>query len=202
MSRNNTKKGFIREYGEALLFAFVLAAFIRFFLVSAFTIPSGSMLNTIQIGDYLLVNKLSYGLKLPFSDTWIYKGNGPEYGDIIVFKYPKNPSVDYIKRVVGLPGDVLEVRNKQFFRNGEAIKEDYIIHTRPNAIGTLDNVAPFTVPADEYYVMGDNRDNSEDSRAWGSVHRDAIYGKSWRIYWSWDDRAGSPRLSRLGKLVE
>lgn len=196
------KKGIFREYGEALLVALIVAAFIRLFLVSVFTIPSGSMLNTIQIGDYILVNKLSYGFKLPFSDTWIYKGEGPQYGDIIVFKYPKNPSVDYIKRVVGLPGDVMEMRNKQLYRNGEKVEEDYIIHTRPQWVGPLDNMAPFKVPADEYFVMGDNRDNSEDSRAWGTVNRDEIYGKAWRIYWSWDSKENSPRFSRIGQKLE
>ena len=146
------KKGVIREYGEALFVALVVAAFIRLFLVSVFTIPSGSMLNTIQIGDYILVNKLSYGFKLPFSNTWIYKGDGPQYGDIIVFKYPKNPSVDYIKRVVGLPGDIVEMRDKQFYRNGEKVEEDYIIQTRPDYYGALDNMPPFKVPADEYFA--------------------------------------------------
>lgn len=196
------KKGVIREYGEALFVALIVAAFIRLFLVSVFTIPSGSMLNTIQIGDYILVNKLSYGLKLPFSDTWIYKGEGPQYGDIIVFKYPKNTSVDYIKRVVGLPGDVVEMRDKQFYRNGKKVEEDYIVNTRPNWIGPLDNMAPFKVPADQYFVMGDNRDNSEDSRAWGTVGRDAIYGKAWRIYWSWDSKENSLRFNRLGQKLE
>ncbi len=196
------KKGVFREYGEALLVALIVAAFIRLFLVSVFTIPSGSMLNTIQIGDYILVNKLSYGFKLPFSDTWIYKGEGPQYGDIIVFKYPKNPSVDYIKRVVGLPGDIMEMRDKQLYRNGEKVEEAYIIHTRPHMLGPLDNMAPYKVPADEYFVMGDNRDNSEDSRAWGTVNRDEIYGKAWRIYWSWDGKENSPRLNRIGKKLE
>lgn len=196
------KKGVFREYGEALLVALIVAAFIRLFLVSVFTIPSGSMLNTIQIGDYILVNKLSYGFKLPFSDTWIYKGEGPQYGDIIVFKYPKNPSVDYIKRVVGLPGDIMEMRDKQLYRNGEKVDEAYIIHTRPNMIGPLDNMAPYKVPADEYFVMGDNRDNSEDSRAWGTVNRDEIYGKAWRIYWSWDGNENSLRFNRIGKKLE
>ncbi len=202
MSYNQPKKGAIREYGEALLVALLLATFIRFFIVSAFTIPSGSMLNTIQIGDYLLVSKLSYGLKLPFVDTWLYKNDGPEYGDIIVFKYPKNPSIDYIKRVVGLPGDVMQMRNKQLYRNGQPVEEAYITHSRPNSMGVLDNTAEFVIPENEYYTLGDNRDNSEDSRAWGSVHRDAIYGKAWRIYWSWDSNEGAPRLSRLGQLVE
>lgn len=196
------KKGVFREYGEALLVALIVAAFIRLFLVSVFTIPSGSMLNTIQIGDYILVNKLSYGFKLPFSDTWIYKAEGPQYGDIIVFKYPKNPSVDYIKRVVGLPGDIMEMRDKQLYRNGEKVDEAYIIHTRPNMIGPLDNMAPYKVPADEYFVMGDNRDNSEDSRAWGTVNRDEIYGKAWRIYWSWDGKENSLRFNRIGKKLE
>ncbi len=196
------KKGIFREYGEALLVALAVAAFIRLFLVSVFTIPSGSMLETIQIGDYILVNKLSYGLKLPFSGTWIYKAEGPQYGDIIVFKYPKNPSVDYIKRVVGLPGDIIEMRDKQFYRNGEKVVEDYIIQTRPHYYGPLDNMPPFKVPADEYFCMGDNRDNSEDSRSWGTVSRDEIYGKAWRIYWSWDSKNNSLRFSRLGKKLE
>ena len=200
MSENKQKKGVIREYSEALFVALLLAAFIRFFIVSAFTIPSGSMLNTIQIGDYLLVNKLAYGLKLPFVDTWIYKSDGPEYGDIIVFKYPKDPSVDYIKRVVGLPGDKMQMRNKQLYRNGVPVEEAYILNSEGN--GPLDNTAEFVVPENEYYTLGDNRGNSQDSRDWGSVNRDAIYGKAWRIYWSWDTEAGSPRLSRLGQLVE
>ena len=117
------KKSVIREYGEALFVALVVAAFIRLFLVSVFTIPSGSMLNTIQIGDYILVNKLSYGFKLPFSNTWIYKGDGPQYGDIIVFKYPKNPSVDYIKRVVGLPGDIVKCVINSFTATGRRWKK-------------------------------------------------------------------------------
>lgn len=202
MSDNQSKKGVIREYGEAIIVALLLATFIRFFLVSAFTIPSGSMLNTIQIGDYLLVNKLSYGLKIPFIDKWVYKNDGPEYGDIIVFKYPVNPSIDFIKRVVGLPGDVMQMRDKQLYRNGEPVKEAYIINSRPQHIGTLDNTTEFTLAENEYYTLGDNRDNSEDSRAWGSVHRDAIYGKAWRIYWSWDSKEGKPRFTRLGQLVD
>ena len=116
------KKGIFREYGEALLVALLVAAFIRLFLVSVFTIPSGSMLDTIQIGDYILVNKLSYGLKLPFSNTWIYKAEGPQYGDIIVFKYPKNPSVDYIKRVVGLPGVIIETNISAWGTIGTILK--------------------------------------------------------------------------------
>ena len=185
-----------------MIIALVLAFFIRTFLFQAFTIPSGSMLETVQIGDYLLVNKFSYGVKNPFTGNYLIERDGPQIGDIIVFEYPGDPSVDYIKRVEGLPGDVIEVRDKELYRNGELIREDYVQHIHPTTIGRLDNIGPVTVPEGEYFVMGDNRDNSEDSRAWGTVKRKAIHGKAWRIYWSWDSEAGRPRLSRLGHKVE
>ncbi len=204
MSKRHSEpqKSLFREYGEALIIALVLAFFIRTFLFQAFTIPSGSMLETVQIGDYLLVNKFSYGVKNPFTGNYLIERDGPQLGDIIVFKYPGDPSVDYIKRVEGLPGDVIEVRDKELYRNGELVREDYVQHIHPTTIGRLDNIGPITVPEDEYFVMGDNRDNSEDSRAWGTVERKAIHGKAWRIYWSWDSEAGRPRLGRLGHKVE
>ena len=204
MSENSSKKGrsLFRDYGEALLTAVILALVIRTFFLQAYTIPSGSMLQTVQIGDYVLVNKFVYGVKIPFTDKYLFRGADPEIGDIIVFKYPRDPGTDYIKRVVGLPGDVIEMRNKQFYRNGEPVKEDYIQQLYPNVIGRLDNVGPITVPEDSYFVMGDNRDNSEDSRVWGCVPRSYIHGKAWRIYWSWDADTHTPRLSRLGHLVE
>lgn len=201
-SSDSQPKSLFREYGEALLVALVLALVIRTFLFQAFTIPSGSMLETVQIGDYLLVNKFMYGVKNPFTDNYLIEADGPQIGDIIVFKYPGDPSIDYIKRVEGLPGDVIEVRDKQLYRNGKAVQEDYIQHIHPNLIGRLDNIGPVTVPEGEYFVMGDNRDNSEDSRAWGTVKRNAIHGKAWRIYWSWDSDAGRPRFGRLGMKVE
>ena len=204
MSKRHSEpqKSLFREYGEALIIALVLAFFIRTFLFQAFTIPSGSMLETVQIGDYLLVNKFSYGVKNPFTGNYLIERDGPQIGDIIVFEYPGYPSVDYIKRVEGLPGDVIEVRDKELYRNGELIREDYVQHIHPTTIGRLDNIGPVTVPEGEYFVMGDNRDNSEDSRAWGTVKRKAIHGKAWRSYWSWDSEAGRPRLSRLGHKVE
>ncbi len=200
--KTGKKGGPVKEYAQALLTAVILALVVRTFIVQAFTIPSGSMLQTVQIGDYLLVNKFAYGVKLPFSDTYLYVRDDPQIGDIIVFKYPRDPSIDYIKRVVGVPGDVVEMRNKQFYRNGQPVHEDYIQQLYPHTIGRLDNVGPLTVPADSYFVMGDNRDNSEDSRAWGFVPRSNIHGKAWRIYWSWDADTHSPRVSRLGKLVK
>lgn len=204
MSEYSSKKGssIIRDYGEALLTAVILAVIIRTFVLQAYTIPSGSMLQTVQIGDYVLVNKFVYGVKIPFTDKYLFRGSDPQIGDIIVFKYPKDPDTDFIKRVVGLPGDVVEMRNKQFYRNGEPVKEDYIQQLYPNVIGRLDNVGPFTVPEDSYFVMGDNRDNSDDSRDWGAVPRSYIHGKAWRIYWSWDANTHTPRFSRLGKLVQ
>ena len=113
------KKPLWREYGEALLVALVLALVIRTFVVQAFKIPSESMLQTLLVGDHLLASKFAYGIKIPFTDTYVYKGDDPARGDIIIFKYPNDPSVDYIKRIIGVPGDVIEVRNRQLYRNGQ-----------------------------------------------------------------------------------
>ena len=191
-----------REYGEALFVALILALVIRTFVVQAFKIPSESMVKTLLVGDHLLASKFSYGIKIPFTHTYIYKGEDPVKGDIIIFEYPNDPSVDYIKRIIGTPGDTIEVRNKQLFRNGEPVKEGYIRFTEPDRIQPVrDNFGPVTVPADKYFVMGDNRDNSMDSRFWGFVDRSAIRAKAWRIYWSWGG-LGDIRWDRIGKAVE
>ena len=191
-----------REYGEALFVALLLALVIRTFVVQAFKIPSESMVKTLLVGDHLLASKFSYGIKIPFTHTYIYKGEDPVKGDIIIFEYPNDPSVDYIKRIVGTPGDTIEVRNKQLFRNGEPVKESFIRFTEPDRIQPVrDNFGPVTVPADKYFVMGDNRDNSMDSRFWGFVDRSAIRAKAWRIYWSWGG-LGDIRWDRIGKAVE
>lgn len=198
---NKKPKSLWREYAEALVVALVLALVIRTFAVQSFKIPSESMLQTLLVGDYLLATKFTYGLKIPFTDTYFYDGRLPERGDIIIFEYPKDPSVDFIKRVIGLPGDTIEIRNKQLFRNGEAVQESYVQIIEPNVIEALrDNYGPVTVPQGKYFVMGDNRDNSMDSRAWGFVDRTAIRAKAWRIYWSWggfDDI----RWDRIGSLI-
>ncbi|OXS29379.1 MAG: signal peptidase I [Desulfovibrio sp. MES5] len=196
------KKPLWREYGEALLVALLLALVIRTFVVQAFKIPSESMLQTLLVGDHLLASKFSYGVKVPFTNYYVYKGSDPQRGEIIIFEYPNDPSVDYIKRIVGVPGDVIEVRNKQLFRNGEAVKEGYIRFTQPDRIEPVrDNFGPVTVPEGKYFVMGDNRDNSLDSRFWGFVDRSAIRAKAWRIYWSWGG-LGDMRWDRMGKKVE
>ena len=148
-SKSEDSRSSIVDFIEALAVALILALAIRAFLFQAFTIPSGSMLNTIQIGDYLLVNKFLYGVKIPFTDKYLFRGRDPQRGDSIVFKFPGDESVDYIKRIVGVPGDVIEVKNKQLYRNGEPLQESYLRHTHPDFIGRLDNIGPVTVPEDE-----------------------------------------------------
>lgn len=201
-SRSSREKPLWLDYGEALIVALVLAFFIRTFFVQAFKIPSESMLDTLLVGDHLLATKFDYGLKIPFTDITFYEGNAPQRGDIIIFKYPRDPDVDFIKRIVGIPGDVIEVRQKQLYRNGEAVKEGYIRFAEPDRIVQgRDNFGPVTVPEGKYFVMGDNRDNSADSRFWGFVGRDAIEAKAWRIYWSWADITNI-RWSRMGRLIQ
>ena len=192
----------VKDYAEALVIALVLAFFIRSFVVQAFKIPSGSMLETLQIGDHLLVNKFLYGLKVPFTDKIFIEVSDPQFGDIIVFEFPEDPSKDFIKRVIGLPGDVIEIRDKRVFRNGEKLEEDYIRHTDPNIIvGNRDNYGPETVPEGTCFVMGDNRDESYDSRFWGFVKRETIKGKAWILYWSWSSLTDI-RWDRIGNVVE
>lgn len=196
------KKSIWREYAEALLVALALALVIRAFVVQAFKIPSESMLNTLQVGDHLLASKFAYGIKIPFTDHYIYQGSEPQRGDIVIFQYPNDPSIDYIKRVIGVPGDTIEVRDKQLYRNGQPVKEAFIRHTDPDGIEPLrDNYAPVKVPEGKYFVMGDNRDNSLDSRFWGFVDRDAIRAKAWRIYWSWGG-LDNIRWSRIGQEIK
>ena len=204
--QKSSKKSLIREYGEALLVALVLAFVIRTFVVQAYKIPSESMVETLLVGDHLLASKFAYGIKIPFTHSYIYRGDDPAYGDIIIFEYPNDPSVDYIKRVIGLPGDVITVRDKRLYRNGMPVEEKYIRYEQPNIIEPIrDNFGPVTVPPDKYFVMGDNRDNSLDSRFWGFVDRGAIQAKAWRIYWSWDDkdpyRQGRPLGRGTGEIL-
>ena len=149
----------------------MLALFIRTFVVQAFKIPSGSMLETIQLGDHILVNKFIYGIKIPFIDKTLIHIKNPQHGDIVVFIPPHEPHKDYIKRVIGVPGDVIEIRNKKLYRNGELVTAPYEIHTDsmiyPKGTNPRDNMGPVMVPKDHLFFMGDNRDASLDSRYWG-----------------------------------
>jgi len=199
------KKGVVREYAEAIITALILALIIRAFVVQAFKIPSGSMIPTLLIGDHILVAKFIYGTEIPFTDKKILVFREPQKGDIIVFKYPKDPSRDFIKRVIAVGGDVVEGRNKNVFVNGRALKEPYIQHTdndtRPVGMDVRDNFGPVYVPQGKIFVMGDNRDQSYDSRYWGFVDLGEVKGKAFIIYWSWDGKRHLPRLSRIGRLI-
>ena len=148
------------------------------------------MKETLQIGDHILVNKFIYGIKLPFVQKTLIPIKQPHRDDIIVFRYPENPKVDFIKRVVGIEGDVVEVRNKKLYVNDTLIDRDYAIHTDPHIIPAVynkrDNFGPVIVPKHSLFVMGDNRDNSKDSRFWGFVDLKAVKGKAFMIYWSWN----------------
>ncbi|MDO9043542.1 MAG: signal peptidase I [Desulfocapsaceae bacterium] len=213
MSGSGDNKSVVREYVEAIVVAVLLALFVRTFVVQAFKIPSGSMLPTLQIGDHLLVNKFSYGVKLPVTGTTLIHRQGPVSGDVVVFRYPRDRSLDYIKRVVAVGGDTLEVRDKQVFLNGKQVVNPHAHFTNRDIMsagaGPRDNFGPVTVPEGKIFVMGDNRDNSYDSRFWGFVDLSDVLGKAMIIYWSWDvdeslfsfRRFGSIRWDRLGRMV-
>ncbi len=180
------KKSLWREYGEALIIALVLALVIRAFVLQAFSIPSGSMVPTLLVGDYLLVNKFIYGIRNPFTNKVWIPVSTPKRWDIVVFIFPQDPSKDYIKRVVALPGEKVQIINKKLYVNGEPLETPHAVTTDPTVIpAPRDNFGPVVVPKDSYFVMGDNRDQSYDSRFWGAVPMDALRGKAFIIYFSW-----------------
>jgi signal peptidase I len=185
----NPKKSALRENIEAIIVAIVLALFIRTFVVQAFKIPSGSMLDTLLIGDHILVNKFIYGVRLPFAGTVLIPVTDPKHDDIVVFKFPEDPSKDFIKRVVGIEGDTIEIRNKKVYVNGELQERDFAIYLDPftqYSEQNRDHLGPLKVPENSIFVMGDNRDYSYDSRFWGFVDLKDLKGKAFMIYWSWD----------------
>jgi signal peptidase I len=186
--------------------AIVLALFIRTFVIQAFKIPSGSMKETLLIGDHILVNKFIYGVKVPFLQTTIVPIKNPKHGDIVVFKFPEDPDKDFIKRVIGVAGDVVEVRDKQVYVNNKILNHDFGIHTDsyifPESVQPRDNFGPVVVPPHSLFVMGDNRDQSYDSRFWGFVDLKAVKGKALMIYWSWDKDNFGVRWNRIGHLLK
>jgi len=195
------------EYHDALSLAVVLALFLRTFCVQAFKIPSGSMESTLLIGDHLLVNKLVYGIRLPGMATPIFTLREPARGDIVVFRYPRDETRDFIKRLVGVPGDTIEVRNKVLYVNGVRQEEPYAQWVDPMTypreaaqMGPRDNFGPYQIPAGRYFFMGDNRDNSHDSRFWGTATRAELVGKAMVIYLSLDSHY-LPRLARTGRIT-
>ena len=198
-------KSRIIEYLEAIIIAILIAFFIRTFVVQAFKIPSGSMKPTLLIGDHLLVNKFIYGVKIPFIRKTLISISEPKRGDVVVFIYPEDRSKDFIKRVIGVGGDTIEIRNKKIFLNGLPYNDahgvyvdDFII---PGSIQPRDNFGPFTVPQGALFTMGDNRDQSYDSRFWGVVDMKDVLGKAMILYWSWNKDDHNVRWSRLFSLV-
>jgi signal peptidase I len=203
------RKSVVREYAEAIAIAILLALVIRTLIVQAFTIPSGSMMDTLLVGDYILVNKFLYGPELPVTDTRLPGLREPHRGDIIVFKYPQDEKRDFIKRIVATPGETVQVRGDQVFVNGKPLVEPYVRPTegslgnrgQPSYCGYAYGCEPTVVPADSYFVMGDNRNNSQDSRYWGFVKRDKIKGKAFLVYWSWDSDRHWLRWWRLANYI-
>jgi signal peptidase I len=202
---DSLKRSRFRENVEAILIAVIIALFIRTFVVQAFKIPSGSMKPTLQVGDHILVNKFIYGVKIPYLSTVVLPVKDPQRGDIVVFKFPVDPRKDFIKRVIALPGDVVEIRDKTIFINARRVNHDFGVFSDPRTIaGNLkprDNLGPITVPKDALFVMGDNRDESFDSRFWGFVPIRDVSGKAFIIYWSWDSDDFNVRWRRLAGLL-
>jgi len=194
-----------REYVESILWAVMLALCIRTCVVQSFKIPSGSMEDTLVIGDCLLVNKFVYGIRLPFSDLRLPGLRKPQRGDVIVFKYPEDRSKDFIKRLIGVPGDEILVRDKRVYVNGSLFQNPHEVHkdrqVLPRELAPRDNFGPVRIPANSYFVMGDNRDNSYDSRFWGFVPQVDVVGKAFIKYWSWDQSRWLPRWQRIGKPI-
>ncbi len=207
LKNQSEKKSHLRENIEALLVAILLALLIRTFVIQAFKIPSGSMEETLQIGDHILVNKFIYGVKVPFFKDPMISIKEPVHGDIIVFKYPKDPSLDYIKRVIAVGGDTIEIRNKKVYINNKMVDSSFAIFSQSSMMAHGDNFGPVTVPENSLFVMGDNRDNSLDSRYWGFVDLSAVRGKAFMVYWSWNSKIDQmkfwnrPRWGRIGNLI-
>ena len=205
-------KSSLRENTEAIIIAIIIAMFIRTFIIQAFKIPSGSMLETLQIGDQILVNKFIYGIKIPFTDgKTLIPVKNPQKGDIVVFKYPEDPSKDFIKRVVATGGDTLELIDKKLYVNNKMVEgETYAVYKTqdiiPGKFSSRDNLRKIKVPENKLFVMGDNRDNSHDSRFWGFVDLKAVRGKALIIYWSWNKDKSVPmwasvRWNRVGDIL-
>ena len=201
MSRMKQKSN-VREIAETIVIALVIALFVRSFVVQAFKIPSSSMEPTLLVGDHILVNKFLYGIRIPVIGKKIFSFSQPRRGDVIVFIFPNDRSKDFIKRVIGLPGEKVEIRERKIYINDRLIEDPWGKYFPPER---LINVGPEVVPPNALFVMGDNRNNSEDSRYWGFVPLDDVLGKAFVMYWSWDWRASSlvskVRWQRIGSLI-
>jgi signal peptidase I len=221
------KEPVIVEYAKAFFPVILIVLLLRSFLVEPFRIPSGSMMPTLLDGDFILVNKFAYGVRLPVLNYKIIDAGSPQRGDVVVFRYPKNPSVDYIKRVVGLPGDVVTYRNKMVYVNGEPMElapqgkysgegtalsmtgallfEEQLGEVSHNILIRQEQPirhGEFRVPEGHYFVMGDNRDNSNDSRFWGTVPEENLVGEAFMIWMNWDDVDNTIKWGRVGSTIQ
>jgi signal peptidase I len=210
MAKDNSRtkgktKSKMQEYIEAIIIAILIAVFIRTFVIQAYKIPSRSMVPTLLVGDHLLVNKFIYGVKIPYFRKTIIPVTDPQRGDIVVFIYPNDRSKDFIKRVIGVAGDTIEIKNKKIFINSKEYTDAYGIYSDsviyPGSMQPRDNFGPVTVPPKSLFVMGDNRDESADSRYWGFVDLNDVEGKAFIIYWSWNSEDQNLRWQRLGNLL-
>jgi len=231
------KEPLLVEYSRSFFPVILIVLILRSFIVEPFRIPSGSMMPTLLVGDFILVNKFTYGIRLPVLNKKVVENNDPQRGDVVVFKYPQNPTLDYIKRVIGVPGDSVHYQNKTLFINGVPQKQTPIgaytgVGSGARETGTLKNIedlggiehevlvnpmapdfgygcqvllrGPITVPDDHYFVMGDNRDNSNDSRCWGLVPEKNLVGKAFGIWMNWDgNKDGLPvAWERIGNSID
>ncbi len=219
------KEPVLVEYSRSLFPVFLIVLVLRSFVVEPFRIPSGSMYPTLEIGDFIVVNKFAYGVKLPVTQTKVLPIGEPERGDVVVFKYPKDPDVDYIKRVIGLPGDEIAYYGKTLYINGNPVKQKLLGEYEGTASGKVMDGASLleefleehshdilldpekssqdmntvVVPEGHYFMMGDNRDHSNDSRFWGFVPEKNLKGKAFAIWMNWDDGV---HFDRIGKGIE
>ncbi len=208
------RKPFLREILESMLVAVILTFFIRTWILQAFRIPSPSMEPSLLVGDHLLVNKAAYSPSLGVFEAWLLGKREIARGDVVVFKYPQDPSRDFIKRVIGLSGEIVEVRGKQVLVNGRALSEPYAHFREPTpspddsaralqSEEPSDSFGPTLVPAGELFVLGDNRDRSRDSRSWGFLARDQIKGRAMIVYWSYPEAdAGYHRTGLLQSMKD
>lgn len=224
-----TKEPWLVEMSRTFFPIILLVLVVRSFIVEPFRIPSGSMMPTLLVGDFILVNKFAYGLRLPVLNSKIIETGEPKRGEVFVFRYPENPKVDYIKRVIGVPGDHIVYRNKQLTINGQPATQEYLDtyvgvgggltstgarRLQENLLGIKHNILvmpernvfggdfEYVVPEGQYFAMGDNRDNSRDSRAWGTVPEANLVGKAFMIWMNWDwDASSLVDWKRLGNSI-
>jgi signal peptidase I len=209
-----SKKSTTREYYEALLIAIIFVNFARIFVFQAFKIPTGSMEDNLKIGDHIIVNKFIYGAGTEGLLSSLSPMRAVQRGDVVVFRYPLQPDTDFVKRVIGLPGDTIEIRDKRVWIDGRQLSEPYVVYDDPQTYPaeqflpepyrSRDQMAPYQVPDGHYFAMGDNRDRSSDSRYWGTVPRSLIKGRAFMVYWSFDrppPPPGSPVTARLKELA-